>query len=393
MNSIGIDVSEHQGNINWNTLKSSINFAILRTGYGRNTLDQTFEKNVKEARNAGVPIPAVYHFSYALTPEDARIEADFVVRELRKMAVPEDTVVYFDYEEDSIRYAKSKGVNPTPAIVFSIMETFVNNIKNAGYKAGVYANQEFYTKWFNKLNGVPNCAFWYADWRKTPNAELVKIADIHQKSDNGKFPGINGRVDVNESKWTPKETPKPAEPQKKLSNEQIADEVIAGKWGNGEERKNKLTAAGYNYNDIQKIVNSKVSKATAKKSVDQIAREVINGVWGNGDERKRKLIANGYNYDEIQSAVNAIMAASNKLVSPAKEFDKSLEGTYTVNADALNVRYIPGVLTENNVTKIVYRGNKLNCYGYFTNVEGTKWLFVQFGNTTGFVNSKFVKKV
>jgi len=89
----------------------------------------------------------------------------------------------------------------------------------------------------------------------------------------------------------------------KKSNEIIAQEVIKGEWGNGEERKKRLTDAGYNFNEIQKLVNQKLN-VTTKKSNEEIANEVILGKWGNGDERKNKLTVAGYNYEAIQKIVN-----------------------------------------------------------------------------------------
>lgn len=90
------------------------------------------------------------------------------------------------------------------------------------------------------------------------------------------------------------------------SNEEIAREVIAGKWGNGDDRKNRLTQAGYNYNVIQSLVNSML-KPTSRKSNEEIAREVIAGKWGNGYERKTRLKKAGYDYTAIQSIVNRLM--------------------------------------------------------------------------------------
>lgn len=90
---------------------------------------------------------------------------------------------------------------------------------------------------------------------------------------------------------------------------ELAKEVIAGKWGNGAERKKRLTEAGYSYTAVQKEVNklSKPQKATPKKTNTEIAKEVIAGKWGNGTERKQKLEAAGYNYKTIQSIVNKLM--------------------------------------------------------------------------------------
>jgi hypothetical protein len=104
-------------------------------------------------------------------------------------------------------------------------------------------------------------------------------------------------------------TAAPTPPSKK-SVDEIAREVIRGAWGNGADRKNRLTAAGYDYNAVQKRVNelcSNPANPTSKKSVDEIAREVIRGAWGNGADRKNRLTAAGYDYSAVQSRVNALL--------------------------------------------------------------------------------------
>lgn len=89
----------------------------------------------------------------------------------------------------------------------------------------------------------------------------------------------------------------------KKSVSELAREVIDGKWGNGEERRKKLTNAGYNYSKVQAEVN----KLAAKKTNEAIAKEVIAGKWGNGEERKQNLKKAGYNYSEIQKLVNKLV--------------------------------------------------------------------------------------
>ena len=91
--------------------------------------------------------------------------------------------------------------------------------------------------------------------------------------------------------------------------DELAEEVVAGKWGNGQERINRLTAAGYDAAAVQAAVNAGLSggKTAAKKTVAEIAQEVILGRWGNGQERVDRLTAAGYGTDEIgeiQSLVN-----------------------------------------------------------------------------------------
>lgn len=92
----------------------------------------------------------------------------------------------------------------------------------------------------------------------------------------------------------------------KKSVAEIAQEVLAGKWGNGTDRRNKLTAAGYNYDEVQNYVN-KLLSAPSKKSIDEVAREVIAGKWGNGADRKNRLTAAGYDYNAVQDMVNEIL--------------------------------------------------------------------------------------
>ncbi|MEG1083996.1 MAG: N-acetylmuramoyl-L-alanine amidase [Hydrogenoanaerobacterium sp.] len=103
----------------------------------------------------------------------------------------------------------------------------------------------------------------------------------------------------------------PTEPPAPIckSVEEIASEVLAGKWGNGQDRKEKLTAAGYDYSAVQNAVNAKLGNATVtpQKTVTEIAKEVIRGEWGNGQDRKNRLVKAGYNYSEVQNAVNRLV--------------------------------------------------------------------------------------
>ena len=94
----------------------------------------------------------------------------------------------------------------------------------------------------------------------------------------------------------------------KKTVDELAKEVIQGKWSAGDERKQKLTAAGYDYSAVQTRVNEMLSgKVQKKKSVDELAREVIQGKWGAGDDRKNRLTAAGYDYYAVQSRVNQLM--------------------------------------------------------------------------------------
>lgn len=87
----------------------------------------------------------------------------------------------------------------------------------------------------------------------------------------------------------------------------IAREVIAGKWGNDNDRKQRLTAAGYNPTEVQNRVNAIMSGGTNSNQLDTIAREVIAGKWGNGAARVQKLRRAGYNPTAVQKRVNELL--------------------------------------------------------------------------------------
>lgn len=152
-------------------------------------------------------------------------------------------------------------------------------------------------------------------------AVLIEVAFVTNAGDmqacKNKFDkGIAAIADVVKNELNPgakepaKPAPTPSTPPKK-SDVVIADEVIKGKWGNGDQRKQKLEAAGYNYSIIQGLVNQKLgNKTTAqapKKTDLEVARECIDRKWGNGQERKDRLTAAGYDYNAVQSIINRLM--------------------------------------------------------------------------------------
>lgn len=151
---------------------------------------------------------------------------------------------------------------------------------------------------------------------------LVETVFIDTKSDRDKVIYTSGQRQCAKAiatavanfyglKLNSKPTPAPT-PSNKKSNTEIAKEVIAGKWGNGAERKQRLEAAGYDYAAVQKEVErllkeKKEPAKPAKKSVDEVAREVIAGKWGNGVTRVRLLTKAGYNYYTVQKKVNELL--------------------------------------------------------------------------------------
>ncbi len=108
---------------------------------------------------------------------------------------------------------------------------------------------------------------------------------------------------------TPAPAPKPTTTGG-TSIDTLAREVIRGDWGNGNERYQRLTAAGFDYDQVQARVNEilGLKSKPAGKPIETLAREVIRGDWGNGQERYNRLTAAGYNYQQVQDRVNQILS-------------------------------------------------------------------------------------
>lgn len=247
----GIDVSKHQGAINWAKVKADeIEFAIIRIGYGGSApvKDEQFENNYKNARANGVKV-GVYIYSYADSESDVKKEYEAVINWLGGRAL--DLPVYYDVEDK-----KMNGLSKST--LSSYVKTFCDKIEDAGYWAGIYANKSWLETKLD-MNTLKDYTVWLAQWASTPTYKGSYA--MWQYSDNGSVNGISGRVDMNyqlaELGGKAGSTPSSNTSSKK-SNEEIANEVIAGKWGNGNARKTALINAGYNYNAIQSIVNQKM---------------------------------------------------------------------------------------------------------------------------------------
>lgn len=131
----------------------------------------------------------------------------------------------------------------------------------------------------------------------------------------------------------------PSKPQAQKDITTIAKEVIQGSWGNGDDRKNRLQSAGYDFNAVQNEVNRLLSGAPARptlKPVNEIAREVLRGDWGNGSDRKKRLESAGYNYDAVQAEVNKISGAQSVDIDKiAHDVIKGIYGNGSARRNAL----------------------------------------------------------
>lgn len=189
----GIDVSAHNGKINWDKVKADgIQFAMIRMGFGGDLTSQDdtqFEYNVKEAERVGIPW-GTYLYSYALNVENAKSEVKHALRLLKgkKPALP----IAFDME-DADHYKEKHGM-PSDAVLVDICDTFLSEIQATGYDVLLYANKSWLT---NQLNSSKLDKYnkWVAQWGD--KCTYNKPFTIWQFDNSGTVKGINTRVDMN----------------------------------------------------------------------------------------------------------------------------------------------------------------------------------------------------
>ena len=266
----GIDISNWQAGINLSNI--AFDFLIARATEGIGCVDKYCDGYIQQAIKLGKPF-GFYHF--ARPTNDPIREADFFYSNCRGYfgkGIP-----ILDWESgntSSVAWAKRwldrvyqlSGVKP----VIYMSESVVNannwsSVANADYGLWVAKYRD----------NQPDYNYSMTNAGKRPSVKWWKFYCMWQWTSSGRLNGYSGNLDCdvfygNESTWDAYvgKSTSTVEPQSKpaaKTTEQLAEEVIAGLWGNGSDRKKRLTVAGYDYNAVQKIVNQKM--AAKKKSV------------------------------------------------------------------------------------------------------------------------------
>ena len=253
-----VDISEFQQGINFNKMKSDgIKAVIIRAGYGREASqkDSMFESHYKNAKSENMKI-GVYWYSYADSVGDAEKEAKACLECINNKSL--DMPIYYDLEDNSqTKLGKAK--------LTEIAERFCETIKKSNYRAGVYAN----LNWFNNYLDYDKLKKKYSIWLAQYNSVNELNCDIWQNSSTGRVSGYNGRLDTNviynEDIFSGKSDTKVEKPT--LTYRVYAD----GKWYN--EVKGLSNVAGRKKQAISAVA-VKVSKGNIKYRV-----HLLNGDW------------------------------------------------------------------------------------------------------------------
>lgn len=193
----GIDVSAHQGKIDWDDVADDgIDFAILRVGYrgygaeGNIKEDDMFRTNATAALKAGLKI-GVYFYSQAITAEEAVEEADFVLDIIDEFDI--DCPVVFDWENEPDMGMRTN--NLSGDIITQCAVSFCEKVKAEGYTPAVYFNlTDAYVRY--DLDKISDYLFWYAQYEGSAPLFYYQYG-IWQYTNTGKVDGISGNVDIN----------------------------------------------------------------------------------------------------------------------------------------------------------------------------------------------------
>jgi GH25 family lysozyme M1 (1,4-beta-N-acetylmuramidase) len=529
MNKKGIDISKWQGTIDFNLVKKAgIQFVIPREGY-RKSIDEKFLEYVSGCKANNIEIPGVYHFLYCTNVTEARQEAKSCINNIKKAGLEQSIVVFADFEYDTVEKAADKGIILGKKACIACTEAFLDEIHQAGYQTGIYANIDYYKNMYTP-EVIEKHVFWLADY----SGEADYPCTFRQTGSKGIINGISGAVDTDEQLQTIKGG---NETKMQYSRQKVVDliksweglkeadnsfrviidiynsfqgtfprgikmqyswawcactwsalaiklgytsimpieiscyylieaakkrniwveqdsyipqpgDAVLYDWqdsGSGDNTGNPdhvgtvievHPEAGYmivlegNYSNAVKrrmlSINGKFirgfitpkytdntiteEKPQTNKSVAEVAKEVIVGKWGTGEARKNALEAAGYDYKVVQAKVNDLLNGSaakpsvsavpeqptSKKVtatSYAEKKDSKIAGSYITTAN-LYLRNDAG--TNKKALVLIPKGYTVQCYGYYSTFNGAKWYYIQVAIDgtlyTGFSHSAYLKR-
>lgn len=267
LNIQGVDISYCQSGLNYEKLKSDgIKFAIIRasytgTGTHKQGVDSLLNRHVNGCIGQGIDY-GFYHYSCALSVEDAKKEAQFIVKTIKEYPLPKYPV-FFDLEENQVaKLGKKKCTDVALA--------FIEEVERLGYPSGIYANPLWLENYLDKSRILGKNDLWLAHWVKSPRQYGQKMWQTGLRYSAGmKIDADVALVDYpKETVQFYKEHGKNYTAPVKKSIDEIVKEVWAGKWGNGQQRYDDLTAAGYDYYEVQDAVDKAIK--AAEKTEDKI---------------------------------------------------------------------------------------------------------------------------
>lgn len=194
-----IDVSEHNTVTDWRAVKADgIEGVIIRAGYGSGNVDKKFRGHITGALAAGLYV-GIYWFSYAHSADMAEAEAYFCMNTVSDVVDWKDISlpIYWDFEDDSMKFANKCGVNVSRETLVDMAEAFCDTLESEGHMPGIYSNLD-YERRFGLLTVAEQNGWsvWYAQYNYSMNSSVPE-PDMWQYTSGGQVNGITGNVDMN----------------------------------------------------------------------------------------------------------------------------------------------------------------------------------------------------
>lgn len=194
----GPDISYHNGDVDIKRVRDAGCRRVgIRVGYGKDNVDQKYVVNALACHNLGVAV-LLYWFSYAYTADMAAAEAGYAIAQAAKYW--ESCPIAFDFEYDSVNYARKNGVSVTKALATDMAIAFLQRVEEAGYVPVIYTNRDYLRNYFDmdRITGALGTVYvWYARYTPVLPESEEAIADIWQYSSAGRLAGVAGNVDMN----------------------------------------------------------------------------------------------------------------------------------------------------------------------------------------------------
>ncbi|WP_418969440.1 RICIN domain-containing protein [Alloscardovia omnicolens] len=205
-----IDVSEWQGDINWDAVKSDgVQGAIIRIGYGTDATDKKALRNIREVQRVGLPF-GVYLYSYASNWSEAWAEGTNVVSILKKAGITSSQQMAMPIFYDLENWTYAGHTHPTdPAVYDTIVNNFFMNVQLSGYgKVNVYSYTSYLNSALNTKN-IHSRTNWVASYGSSPRYSISSYEKGWQYTSSGSINGITGSVDLNAYRFSSESAPAP----------------------------------------------------------------------------------------------------------------------------------------------------------------------------------------
>ena len=379
---LGIDVSKYQGTIDWTKVKESgVDFAMIRVGYRAKSTGEIFEDptaryNMQEAQAAGIKIGA-YFFSSAITPEEAKAEADFTAEIIAKYKITYP--VAFNCEDFLSPDSRQYGLDATQRTELAC--AFLDEIAKAGYTPMFYASKgelDGNAQW-NTGTLASKYKIWVAQYPETPYPATTASSytgthDMWQYTSQGNVDGISKKTDVNIAYF--------GYTQEAEAKDDTPAEVVTAN-----------PEVGINFTEVNETVTAKqetnLRSEPSTLNDDSIVTKLVHGDTatrtGIGHNGWSRVIYNGQTLYAVTSYLTTDMDDTGKQAPPQGPVYTPVNEQVTAKMET-NLRTEPSTASDDTIVGLLHNGEVLTR----TAVGDNGWSQLEYNGQTVYAVSSYL---